>query len=272
MVSLFFGISVDRDCTEQLKVAEGVNTVGAALVFVVVIGVWANIYAYFQWILPIIFVYKLPILLVLESETALFGSNQPLIITILFLYLAINLSYNYLMAVMVKPGYLDEYYWNEDKHSINQALDDKKVEKVTTKNVGGDLKILLKWSTTSIDQLSPEWDRKWAKWTFLSDFDIENKALPLKPLRFHHWSICKCWVLNMDHHWPWINNWVGFKNLRYFLLFLFYLWICNFLLAVLLFHWKDHPYYENYRTLCQILFGLHVGLLAVMSFFNWWQW
>ena len=106
-----------------------------------------------------------------DSDIDLFGSNQPLIITIIFVYLAINITFNYLMAVIIKPGYLDEYYWNQEKKAVNQALDDKRVERISVNNIGGDLKLLLKLSTTTIDQLLPEWENKWMKWTFLSDND-----------------------------------------------------------------------------------------------------
>lgn len=43
-----------------------------------------------------------------------------------------------------------------------------------------------------------------------------------KPERCHHWSSCNRWVLNMDHHCPWISNWIGFWNRKYFILLLFY--------------------------------------------------
>lgn len=45
-----------------------------------------------------------------------------------------------------------------------------------------------------------------------------------KAIRSHHCSICGKCVLKMDHHCPWINTCVGFKNHRYFVLFVTYCW------------------------------------------------
>eukprot|EP01134_Creolimax_fragrantissima_P006791 CFRG6791T1 len=53
----------------------------------------------------------------------------------------------------------------------------------------------------------------------------------LKPDRTHHCSTCRTCVLRMDHHCPWIANCVGFKNHKFFYLFLTY----GSLLAVLYF-------------------------------------
>lgn len=54
----------------------------------------------------------------------------------------------------------------------------------------------------------------------------------LKAPREHHCAICNECVCKMDHHCPWINNCVDVENQRYFLLFVFWLWVGTFLAAV----------------------------------------
>ncbi|CAG9759656.1 unnamed protein product [Ceutorhynchus assimilis] len=52
---------------------------------------------------------------------------------------------------------------------------------------------------------------------------ICKKCIAPKPPRTHHCSVCNKCILKMDHHCPWLNNCVGFKNHRYFFLYMVYM-------------------------------------------------
>lgn len=61
-----------------------------------------------------------------------------------------------------------------------------------------------------------------------------SQCQTFKPPHSHHCRICNRCISRMDHHCPWMNNCVGAANLKHFVLFLLYTWLCSVFGLVLL--------------------------------------
>ena len=75
----------------------------------------------------------------------------------------------------------------------------------------------------------------------------------VKPPRTYHCSVCNSCILKMEHHCPWINNCVGWLNHKFYLLFMWFLWIGCFYYTITAFPLfkAQHRYFEDNQTLRQ---------------------
>ena len=93
-------------------------------------------------------------------------------------------------------------------------------------------------------------------------FTFCKKCNVWRPPRCHHCSTCRRCVLQMDHHCPWVNNCIGYNNVRTFILSLTFLamgcWYGAFLLAMPFFELIQHQVMEHGWKL---LYGNKTGFL-----------
>jgi len=61
-----------------------------------------------------------------------------------------------------------------------------------------------------------------------------SQCQTFKPPLSHHCRICNRCISRMDHHCPWMNNCIGSANMKHFILFLTYTWLCSAMSLALL--------------------------------------
>ena len=166
-------------------ISSGANCLSNILVVVVYTVIACNVYMYFQHFLPILFVLDLSIFPFHNTQASLFGNLQAMLMTIMFVYIVFSIVFNYTLVMLVSPGKVSDYYEKVDpEYEIEYPP--------AISNASGELRQLLKLRGTKIGHLNNDWDRRCRK-CFLTDYedDEQFEDYPIKPLRFHHCSICK---------------------------------------------------------------------------------
>jgi hypothetical protein len=154
------------------------------------------------------------------------------------IFLNINfflLCYSYYLAIVSNPGYdVGTRIYPPPQH-------------------GGVQQVNIQQENVLVDPISEYYMMKYCK----------NCEVLRNNIRTHHCSVCKKCVIKMDHHCPFVYNCVGFKNQKFFILFLFYATVSLFYFLTCMaikFYYKLTivvPTRPSFRTYDIILFIIH---------------
>lgn len=126
--------------------------------------------------------------------------------------------------------------------------------------ISQDCKKVLRYRAKTMPDLCEFWEKRC------------NKCDDVKPARTHHCSVCNRCVMLFDHHCPWVNNCLGLENYRYFLLFIFYLFVGLVYMACTITAIWHHRLYRENSQLFSFLTILDFVLAVTMLAFNGWNW
>ena len=173
-----------------------------------------------------------------------------IIICPLYSLLYFQMVLNYILAVIIKPGSIEDLKKSKKfKKKLNPYFCYKKLP---------NLYYILRKGNLNYNNKNK--------------FAYCKICKEIKPLRTHHCSVCKKCHLRMDHHCPWANNCIGLYNFRYFALFLFYLFLLCILNTIL----SICPFFglKRYERNNELSFISVIGMcgIAISTFFNIWYW
>lgn len=215
---------------------------------------------YFVRLLPVIFLFILMLIIYLiyfmyHLIPLIFESHKKKYIPVnfqrgitemvLFHYFLIICLINYVLSIIVPPGYIPETQeWTISEHQ--EDFDEGEQYLLEKKKTG---------------------ERRYCKW-----------CCKYKPDRTHHCRVCKRCILKMDHHCPWIHNCVGWKNHKYFMLSLIYCCITCFFISFTMFNsvgnaikHNDTPFNELFLLLFGETLNSFIGIIITcFLFFHIW--
>jgi len=279
----------ERDFSQIIEIifghfSSGLRTIGPFFAFALVVFIMIVVYCFFKVILPY-----------WQNK---FGYLFGVIITIMCIWQLFNILFNYFLAVLVKPGSLEDikssrcyrekrnaYFFSEEirrEIDLTYILENNNIK---INNILDNLEsAITEDSSTSVIQIE---ENIKVGVSINVDNQIMNNSMSssnssilrfcntcniTKPLRAHHCQICGVCIFKMDHHCPWINNCVGQNNLRYFVLFLTHTLIgCIFisLLSSPIFFFKTT---KSMPTEFNFVCILCLTGCVLLLFFNLWNW
>jgi hypothetical protein len=249
--------------------AHGLKLIGPFFAFSLTVFIFFVVHAFFDVLLP--------------YWKGKLGNIFGFLITIILMLLLVNILFNYFLAMLVKPGSIQDIIKSKNYKSRNPYIFTKDIQKEI------DFTFLLRNNQISLLQLEKKFESNESN-NFInspnsekfSKSELDNYSADklkfckicnqVKPIRAHHCQVCGVCIFKMDHHCPWINNCVGQNNHRYFMLFLTHtLFGCIFisLLSSPIFFLNSinkNPSDFNFVTV------LCLTGSVILLFFNSWNW
>lgn len=228
------------------KFSQGMKIIGPFFAFALIAFIFIVTHTFFDVIIPF---YKKN-----------YGIVVILILTFICLFLLFNILFNYILAVLVRPGSGDDvvkskYYKSHNAYNFSSTFE-------------ADICNVIENMNKPSKKLANETAKEHSKYKLKNCLYCRVD----KPVRSHHCAVCGYCVFKMDHHCPWINNCVGQNNHRYFVLFLTHLLIGCFYISCVSIPLIWTLGFRSFSTEFNFVAILSGTGFILMIFFNSWNW